>query len=146
MQIKEKIQELVSNLLIENEIELVDMIYRRESGNTILRFFVDKVAGVTLDDCTKLSEEIGKILDSQDIMPSHYLLEVSSPGLDRPLKTKRDFERVIGQRIRVHTYEPICDKRDHGGEVKNIDDEYVTVDEVKIPLNKISKAKLEVKI
>jgi len=145
-EIIEKIRELISNLLLENKMELVDILYRREAGNMVLRLLVDKEGGITLDDCAKLNEDVGNILDQENAMPDKYLLEVSSPGLDRHLKTKRDFQRVIGQRINVHTYEPIEDRRDYNGEVSEVDDENVIVSGVKIPLKKISKAKLEIKI
>ena len=145
-EIIEKIRELISNLLLENKMELVDILYRREAGNMVLRLLVDKEGGITLDDCAKLNEDVGNILDQENAMPDKYLLEVSSPGLDRHLKTKRDFQRVIGQRINVHTYEPIEDRRDYNGEVSEVDEENVIVSGVKIPLKKISKAKLEIKI
>lgn len=144
MNIIEKVKELMSTLLADKKIELVDISYRRKSGTTVLRLLVDRVGGITLDDCTYLNEEIGNILDDQSLMPERYLLEVSSPGLDRPLKTKRDFQRVVGKRINVHTYEPIGDKRDHNGKVNDVNEENVTVSGIKIPLNKISKAKLEI--
>ena len=145
-EIIEKIKDLVSNLLQDKKIELVDIIYRRESGGMVLRLLVDKTGGVTLDDCSTLNQEIGNILDSGDIMPDRYLLEISSPGLDRHLKTKGDFERVMGQKINVHTYEPINDKRDYSGEVLGVDEENVTVGGVKIPFKKIAKAKLDIKV
>ena len=146
MQILDKVKELISNLLQDNGIELVDSSYRRGKGTMLLKLLVDKVGGVTLDDCSRLNEDIGKVLDEANAMPDKYVLEVSSPGLDRPLKTKRDFERVMGKKIYVHTYEPIQDKRDYVGSVSGVDEESVTVDNVKIPLNKISKARLEIKI
>ena len=146
MEIIEKVKELISDLLRDAKVELVDIAYRRESGSMVLRLLVDKENGITLEDCSYLNEEIGKVLDREDIMPERYFLEVNSPGLDRPLKAKRDFQRVMGKRINVHTYEPVEDKRDHNGEVTGVDDENVTVGGVKIPLNKISKAKLEIKL
>jgi len=146
MQILDKVKELISNLLQDNGIELVDISYRRGKGTMILKLLVDKEGGITLDDCSRLNEDIGKVLDEANAMPDKYLLEVSSPGLDRHLKTKRDFERVMGKKIYVHTYEPIQEKRDYVGNVSGVDEETVTVDNVKIPLNKISKARLEIKI
>jgi ribosome maturation factor RimP len=145
-EIVEKVEELVSNLLQEKVIELVDITYKRESGGMVLRLLVDKEGGITLGDCAYLNEEIGNMLEQEDAIPEKYMLEVSSPGLDRPLKTRRDFERAMGKKIHVHTYEPINDKRDCEGTVKSVDDEKVIIDEVVIPLKKISKAKLKIEI
>ena len=145
-EIGEKIKELVSNLLREKVIELVDITYKRESGGMVLRLLVDKEGGITLGDCAYLNEEIGNMLEQEETIPEKYMLEVSSPGLDRPLKTRRDFEKVMGKRIHVHTYEPINDKRDCEGTVKSVDDERIIIDEVVIPLKKISKAKLKIEI
>ena len=140
------IKEAISNLLTDNKIELVDISYRRRGGKMALSLLVDKEDGITLDDCTRLNEEIGRILDKGEMIPDSYLIEVSSPGLDRHLKTRRDFERATGKVINVHTYEPIAEKRDHNGPVESVDDEAVTVGGVKIPLAKISKARLEINI
>ncbi len=145
MDIIEKVKGLIGNLLKDKAIELVDITYRRESGGMTLRLLVDKEGGITLDECTYLNEEIGKILDGEDIMAEKYVLEVSSPGLDRPLKTRRDFERVMEKKICVHTYEPIEGKRrDCEGVVTSVDDEKVTVGNFVIRLDKIAKAKLKV--
>jgi len=141
----ERARELIVNLLEAKKVDLVQLTYRREGGRMVLRLLVDKEGGITLDECSSLNEEIGRILDEENLINERYILEVSSPGLDRPLKTKRDFERVMGQRIRVHTYEPVGETRDHKGEVDSVDEENVTVSGIKIPLAKISKARLEIK-
>lgn len=147
MDIVEKIRELTANFLQEKRIELVDIVYRRESGGMVLRLLVDREGGITLGECSYLNEEIDRILDEAGLMTEKYLLEVSSPGLDRPLKTKRDFERVMGKKIRVHTYEPIEGRRrDCEGIVNSVDDEKVTVDNIEIRLDKISKAELKIEI
>ncbi len=142
MDIVEKVKEAVSNLLEENRIEMVDITYRRESGGMVLRLLVDKEGGITIGECAGLNEEISALLDKEDIVAEKYILEVSSPGLDRPLKTRRDFERLIGKKIHVHVYEPIEGKRrDCEGTINSVDDETVTVDNIKIRLDKIAKAK-----
>ncbi|NQT07352.1 MAG: ribosome maturation factor RimP [Candidatus Omnitrophica bacterium] len=142
-----KIKGLTAKLLQEGAIELIDIIYRRESGGMVLRFLVDKEGGIKLEECARLNEEISALLDQSEIMLDKYTLEVSSPGLDRPLKTRRDFERVMGKSIRVHTYEPIEGKRrDCEGIVKAVDDEKVTIDNNVIRLDKIAKAKLKIEI
>ncbi len=146
MEIVDKIREITGNILQDKAIELIELKYRRESGGMVLRLLVDKEGGITMDECTSLNNEIGSILDEKDIMQDKYTLEVSSPGLDRPLKTRRDFERVTGKMIYLHTYGPVNDKRDHEGVVISVDDEKVTVNNVDIRLDKIAKAKLKIEI
>jgi len=138
----EKVKEAIGSLLDENKIEFVDITYRRESNGMVLRLLVDNEGGITIGECADLNEKIGALLDKEDIVTERYTLEVSSPGLDRPLKTRRDFERLVGKKIRVHTYEPIEGKRrDCEGTINSVDDEAVTVGNIKIRLDKISKAK-----
>ncbi len=141
-----KVKELIDGLLSERGVELIDIVYRRESGGMALRLLVDKEGGIALDECAGLNHRVSELLDQGDIMIDGYTLEVSSPGLDRPLKTRRDFERVMGKRIRVHTYEPVNERRDFEGDVKFVDDEKIVVDEVEIGLKKISKAKLKIEV
>lgn len=143
----DKVKELISNLLREKAIELVEITYRREHGVMVLKLIVDKEGGITLDECACLNEEMGILLDQGNLIGEKYLLEISSPGLDRPLKTRRDFERVMGKKIHVHTYEPIEGKtRDCEGVVNDVDDEKVAVGNMNIRLDKISKAKLKIEI
>lgn len=142
----DKVRELTSSLLQEKEIELVDIVYRRESEGMVLRLLIDKEDGVTLDDCLALNELIGNILDEENAIYDKYVLEISSPGLDRPLKTRRDFEKVLGKKICVHTFVPINNKKDYEGVLSSVDDENITVDDSEIPLDKISKAKLRIEI
>ena len=146
METVDRIKDAISNLLSDKAIELIEIKYRRESGGMVLRLLVDREGGITLDECTSLNNEIGGILDDKNVIEDKYTLEVASPGLDRPLKTRRDFERVMGKRIYLHTYEPVNDKRDYEGIVLSVDDEKVTVDNVDIRLDKISKAKLKIEV
>ncbi len=142
----DNVKGLTANLLRDKAIELVDLMYRRERPGMVLRFLVDKEGGITLNECAELNERIGALLDAEDVIPDKYTLEISSPGLDRPLRTKRDFERVMGREVRVHMYAPVNDKKDYEGVVSGVDDEKVTIGEISVPLNKISKAKQKVKI
>ncbi len=145
-QVVDKVEKLIDNSLRNKAIELVDIIYKRVSGSMTLRLLVDKVGGITLDECASLNEEIGDMLEREDAAFEKYTLEVSSPGLDRPLKTSRDFERIMGTEIHVHTYSPINDKKDCEGAVKFVDGQKVIVGDTEIPLDKISKAKLKIEI
>lgn len=94
---------------------LVDVEYRRESVGWVLRLFIDKPGGVTLDDCQTVSHEFGTVLEVEDPIPHQFRLEVSSPGLDRPLKSDGDFLEAVGRRVRVVAREPISGQRNFTG-------------------------------
>ena len=150
MEIVEKARGLISNMLAEKEIELVDITCRREGPGMVLRLIVDKKSGVTLDECAWVNQAFGELLDKENTISERYLLEVSSPGLDRSLKTKKDFDRVKGKLVKVFTYGPIEEKREHVGSVVDCEEKCVII-ELKdmrvireIPLEKIAKARLEI--
>lgn len=134
----------MAGLLEERQVELVDIMYRRETGGRVLRLVVDKEGGITLDECAYLNKKLGEALDREEVMPERYFLEVSSPGLDRPLRTKRDFEKAVGKTVRIHTYEPIDNKKDHEGIVESVDEDKVRLGGTEIKLDKISKAKIKI--
>src|SRR5512136_2488935 len=90
-------------------LELVEVEYRQEGGRMVLRIYVDRVGGVTLDDCAKVSRELDDILDAEDFIRGKYTLEVSSPGLNRQLKKASDFERFVGRLVKIRTFEPQAD-------------------------------------
>ena len=150
MEMVDRIKDICSNLLKEKEIELADIIYRKEGPNMVLRLIVDKKGGVTIDECSWVNERLGELLDKENFITDRYVLEVSSPGLDRPLKTKKDFELVKGKLVKIITYGPVEDKREHIGKVLSCDEEFVTIElkktsiARKVPLNKIAKAQLEI--
>lgn len=103
-------KDLVMPVLEKNNFELVDVEYKKEGSHWYLRVYIDKEGGITLDDCQLVSEYLSDRLDEVDPIEHSYILEVSSPGLDRPLKKPRDFERNIGKEIEISLYAPI-DKR-----------------------------------
>lgn len=96
-----KVERLLLPLLSDGGMELVEVSYKLGKGRGLLQIFIDKPDGVTLDDCRSVSRELSAILDVEDIIPGAYVLEVSSPGLDRPLKSARDFERNLGKPVDV---------------------------------------------
>jgi ribosome maturation factor RimP len=102
----DKIRALAETLLQEEKLELADLEFLREGRGWVLRLFIDKVGGVTLDDCASFSREFGDQLEVEDLVPFRYTLEVSSPGLDRPLKKDQDFLRQMGNQIQVVTRSP----------------------------------------
>ncbi len=101
-----KIKALAETLLEEEKMELADMELLREGRGWALRLFIDKTGGITLDDCASVSRQFGDQLEVEDLIPFRYTLEVSSPGLDRPLKKDQDFLRHIGNQIQVITRSP----------------------------------------
>jgi ribosome maturation factor RimP len=101
-----KIKALAEDLLQEEKMELADLELLREGRGWVLRLFIDKSGGITLDDCASISRQIGDQLEVEDLIPFRYTLEVSSPGLDRPLKKDQDFLRHIGNQIQVITRSP----------------------------------------
>ncbi len=143
----EKVGELVSPLLSEAGVELVDLTYRRETGGMVLRFTVDKAGGITIGECGILNRKIEAVLDETDPIEGSYTLEVQSPGLDRKLVKTSDFERTIGKDIFVVTYGPVENKREFTGKLKWVGEESIKIEfpaggEVTIPRNMIAKAKL----
>ncbi len=134
-------------------MELVDIEFARAGRESVLRLFIDKQGGVTLDDCADVSRELSAILDVEDVIPGHYSLEVSSPGLDRPLKNPADYERFAGCLVRVRTYEALPDDAGNKrkifiGRLVGLVDGNVAMklsegQTASIPLEKIAKANLE---
>ena len=111
MEIVERVKALIADYLNENSIELVDVTYRRESSGMALRLLVDKAEGIRLSECEGLNNFLSTRLDEENLIDERCAIEVSSPGLDRHLKTDRDFGRVLGKRIEIDTCEPVDGKR-----------------------------------
>jgi len=141
-----KLKELVLSFLEKRKITLVDFSFQRLKGEIFqLRLLVDlENGGITLEECAQLNREIGEILDQEDFIKNSYLLEVSSPGLDRPLKTKADFLRSLNKKVRFLLYEPVEGKREWWGEVKEVQEEAILLmvenkKVIQLPLVKIQK-------
>jgi ribosome maturation factor RimP len=101
------IEELVIPLVEKHKFELVEVEFVKEGADWFLRIYIDKPEGISIDDCQIISQEINPILDKMDIIKQSYVLEVSSPGLERPLKTERDFEKYKGEEVEVKLFKPI---------------------------------------
>jgi len=145
----EKVKELAEPVVDELGLELVDVVYATESGRRILRVIIDGPGGVTIDDCTMVSRELGTLLDVEDVVPESYSLEVSSPGLDRPLVREKDFRNAVGKKIRLRTKEPLDGRRNFRAVLVGVGDDSVTLEDSegrlwKIELSNIDKARLEV--
>jgi len=148
--VTESIAEMVTPIINENRLELVDVEYKKEGKNWFLRIFIDKEGGVTVDDCTRVSRQIEDLIEVEEVVPSSYILEVSSPGLDRPLKKKEDFLRFKGKRAHVTTYTPIHQQKSFKGTIQDFQNDVlfleIDCDRVEIPKNQIAKARLELEI
>jgi len=135
-------------VLEEMGLELVEVQYRREQSGWVLRLIIDREDGVTLDDCTSVSREISQLLDIEDIIDQAYTLEVSSPGLDRPLKSMADFQRFTGRKARIKTGEAIEGVHVFIGRIARTEEEAIVLEvdgrEVRIPFPQVARARLEV--
>lgn len=124
-----KTEELVMPLIEQNNFELVDVEYVREGSNYYLRVYIDKENGINVDDCELISRALSDLLDEKDFIEEAYILEVSSPGLGRPLKKDKDFERSIGEEVEIKLYRMKNGTKDYKGILKAYDKEYVTIEE-----------------
>jgi len=147
---RQKIEALTSELATEiaaaSGLELVDVEYVKEPSGYYLRVFIDKETGVTLDDCQLVSEALSDRLDEIDPIPGSYSLEVSSPGLDRPLKKRSDYERFCGRTVKLRTFAPIDGRKNWKGALLGLDGDDVRVEvdgeEYVVPLKMIARANL----
>jgi ribosome maturation factor RimP len=143
-----QVAEMITPFILQNGLELVDVEYKKEGNGWYLRIFIDKQGGVQLDDCEKVSSYISTKLDESAIIPHHYYLEVSSPGLERPLTKPEDFIRFCGSPIKLRTTTKIEGSRNFQGViVDNADDMVVLETEdgrsIKIAYQMIKKARLK---
>ncbi|RKX57731.1 MAG: ribosome maturation factor RimP [Thermodesulfobacteriota bacterium] len=149
-EIKEKIKEIIEIPILKKNIELVDLEWRRERGGWVLRIFIDKPGGVTIADCAKISGIVGEILDKENIIHRSYILEVSSPGIERPLVKKEDYERFRGEKARITLKTPISGRRNFTGIILGIKEDLVQIEvEGRIwefSLDNIKKANLQPEI
>ena len=146
-EIIEKVENVLSPILADESIELVEVEFKTAGKRWMLRIFIDKEGGVTIADCEKVNRELGRILDVEDFIDHPYTLEVSSPGLTRPLKKTEDFARYKGKLCRIVTKERIDDKTEFRGKIVDVMDDKVEIkgkiDVFTIPICAIKKANLE---
>lgn len=130
--------------------DLVDLEFVKEDGSYFLRFYIGKSEGISIDDCQKVSEVVGDKLDELDPIEESYYLEVSSPGLDRPLKTDKDLKRNIGKDVEINLYKSMNGKKKHVGKLLGYTDNNILIEEenskeMEIERTAISNIKLAVK-
>ena len=125
--VEQRTEDLLRDMLAEKRYELVDVEYVKEGSDRILRVLLDKEGGIRIDDCETVSRYLSDALDREDFIPDAYILEVSSPGLLRPFKKDRDFERNLGQEVEIHLFKAQAGEKDYIGELKAFNKETVTL-------------------
>ena len=149
--VEEKTRALADPLVQAEGLDLVDVEFVREPAGWILRVFIDKPGGrIGLEECTAVSNALDPVLDVEDFIPHEYSLEVSSPGLNRPLKKPEHFRRVVGQKVKVKTFGPLGDppRKNFSGTLSGVEEDGVKVEvegagSFQIPFREIAKANLE---
>jgi ribosome maturation factor RimP len=124
----------------------VELVYRYEAGKLVLRILADRpYGGIKLDECARLNYAIGNLLEEKDVLQERYILEVASPGLDRPLKTVKDFLRCLDREVRFFLNEQINERIEVAGVIKQVSQDAVLIETqqgtLEIPLSKINRAK-----
>jgi len=147
-EIVERVRAIAEPLLMNEGMELVEVDYRREARGWVLRLTIDKQGGVTLDDCSRVSQTVGRELDVEDFISAPYVLEVSSPGLTRPLRSEKDFMKHCNRLIKLRTVDPINRRQQFKGKLLGVSNNQIELEMeegiVQIPLAKIAKANLEI--
>ena len=124
-----RVERYLEPIMQENQFELVDVEWVKEAGTWYLRAYVDKEGGISVDDCEVVSRRLSDWLDKEDFISESYILEVSSPGLGRPLKKDKDFARSIGKDVDVKLYRARDKRKDFTGVLKAYDEDTVTIEE-----------------
>ncbi len=145
-----RVQEILEPILGPLGLEVVEVTFRVENGRWILRVTIDCEGGVTVDHCTAVSRELSVHMDVEDLIPVKYYLEVSSPGLDRPLKDERDFERFAGRLVVIKTHRSVAGRKKIAGTLEGLEAGVVRVHledgtHLGIALEDISSARLDYK-
>jgi len=144
----ENILHMAEPLLVGKNMELVDLEFRKEGVGKVLRLFIDKTDGVTVEDCANISRELSTLMDVNETIEEKYVLEVSSPGLRRPLKKIDDFKKFKGKLVLIKTKEPIENRKVFKGYLKDTNDEGIEMDIdgllYSLSFQQIHKANLEI--
>ena len=147
-EIVDKVEELVTPIIDENDFELVDVEYVKEGANWYLRVYADKDGGITIDDCVLISRALEVKLDEEDFIQDAYILEVSSPGLGRQLKKDKDFKRSLGEKVECKLFKAINKQKEFEGILKDFTEETITleVDETELIINRKEIAMIRLSI
>ncbi len=130
---KQKVEDIVYDLckpiVDRHGFELVEIEYKKEGAEWYLRIYLDKEGGITIDDCQAVSEEVSELLDQADPIEHSYIFEVSSPGIDRPLKTERDYQKNMNKLLEIKLYSPVDGKKQIEGVLAGYDEEKVIIEQ-----------------
>ncbi len=139
--------DLAEPVILSRGLELVDVEFHRERQGWVLRLYIDRPGGVTIGDCVAVSEILSDLLDAKDFIHHPYHLEVSSPGLDRPLRKREDFERFAGDKVKITLKHPLEGRRNFTGRLKGLKEDKVLVEIEgrvwELPLEEIKKAHIK---
>ena len=147
----ERIREIAERAARDNNLELVHVDVLGAERSPTVKIFIDKPGGVTHEDCSLVSRQVGAVLDEEDFISSSYMLEVSSPGLERQLYNLLDFEKFAGKLAKVKTFKPIDGQRNFRGRIKRVEGSDIVFDdktsgEIRFPYEAVAKANLEIDI
>ncbi len=147
--IEQQVEEMLYPILQEKNFECVDVEFVKEGPNWYLRIFIDKEGGITIDDCEWVSRSLEKELDKTDPITQPYILEVSSPGLDRPLKKEEDFKRYQGELVDVKLYKAVNKQKEFQGKLIGLQDDQIVIEDEKgeicsFPRDQVSIVRLAV--
>ncbi|MBI5197336.1 MAG: ribosome maturation factor RimP [Nitrospirae bacterium] len=146
---RDRIAELVRPVVESLGMELADVEYSGSTRHGVLRLFIDREGGVSLNDCEEVSRQVSYLLDVEDPFTHAYTLEVSSPGLDRPLKRISDFEKYQGRKVKIKTVRPFLNQKVFEGKIQGVDGQTIRVqthgqENLEIPFSEIAQARLVV--
>ncbi len=148
--VTQSVIELIEPGLLAKGIELVDVEFRKEGKNWVLRVFIDKEGGITLEDCQKISSLVGDLIEVEEVIEPTYTMEVSSPGLNRVLKKEKDFIRFSGKKIGVQCHAPLNGRKEFNGILKDFKNQSIHLEVdgklQTIPINRVAKANLVIEI
>ncbi|RFA30581.1 ribosome maturation factor RimP [Alkalilimnicola ehrlichii] len=145
-----ELTELLEPVVSGMGYELVGIEYQANPKNALVRIYLDSPNGVTLDDCEKVSRQVSGVLDVEDPISGQYTLEVSSPGLDRPIFKASDYDRFAGEKVKIRVHGSLEGRRRFAGVLRGLNGDCVVVEEngveISLPLSQIDKANLELEV
>src|SRR5688572_21227343 len=149
LSIADRIDKIAANAAKENGVEFVHSEIVGGRRNMVVRIYIDKPDGVTIEDCSNVSHAIEAVIDADDFIPSPYVLEVSSPGLERPLFSIADFEKFAGKKAKVKTAEPVGGQSNFNGRIAAVEGTEIVFEDktngtIRLPFESIAKANLRV--
>lgn len=151
MKITTRTEELLKNIIVNDDLEIVSVEYLKEGSNWVLRAYLeDREGKLSIEDCTRISRDLSNTLDEEDFIDNSYILEVSSPGVERPLRNKDDYNRFKGKKVFIKTYAPLDGQKEFNGTLKGLVDNSVKIISndtekiIEIPYNSIANARLSI--